>query len=445
MTRDEIVSRDKAHVWHPYTAMDAYIDEVDPLVICKAQGAWLEDVDGHRYLDGNSSWWVATLGHAHPRLVRVLKRQADESLLHCALAGIAHEPAARLAEELVAIAPPGLTRVFYTDNGSGSIEVALRMALQMHQQTGAPKKRRVLALEGAFHGDTLGAASLGGLDVFRRVVGDIGLTCVRVPFPDPDAHARAFEVLGRLLREGADETAAIVVEPIVQAAAGMRIYDPAFLVELRALCDRHDVLLVADEVFTGYGRTGTMWATEHAGIAPDILCLGKAFASILPMGATLATERVFDGFRGAKDRALYYGHTFCGHPLGAALAREVLAIYREEHIVARAKEKELLIARSFARIAGLPGVERVRHLGMIGAADLAAPRSIAKSDPSGYLGKLGWRVYDEARRRGAYLRPLGDTVYVAPPLTIANEELARLLEILEDSVRTVTREPPPCP
>ncbi len=435
MRREDIVARDKAHVWHPYTAMDEYIDRTDPLVIQRASGAWLEDVDGKRYLDGNSSWSVATLGHAHPRLVKVLKQQADDSFLHCALAGITHAPAALLAEELVAVAPPGLTRVFYTDNGSGSIEVALRMALQMHSQSGAPKKRQVLALEGAFHGDTLGAASVGGLDVFRRVVGEIGLTCVRIPFPEPDAHERAFEVLGRLLREGADETAAVVVEPLVQAAAGMRIYDPSFLVELRALCDRHDVLLIVDEVFTGYGRTGRMWACDHAGISPDIVCVGKAFSSILPMAATLATERVFDAFRGGKERALYYGHTFCGHPLGAALAREVLAIYREEHIVEQAQEKSRTIARAFERMSALPGVARVRHLGMIGAADLTAPRSAGEA--SGYLGKLGWRVYEEARRRGAYLRPLGDTVYVAPPLTIAPDDLEKLLGILEESVRAV--------
>jgi len=440
MTRDEIVLRDKAHVWHPYTAMDDYIANVDPLVVTRAKGAWLEDADGRRYLDGNSSWWVATLGHAHPRLVDVMRRQAEDGLLHCSLAGTTHPPAAMLAEELVAVAPPGLTRVFYTDNGSGSIEVALRMALQMYHQTGAPKKRRVLALEGAFHGDTLGAASLGGIDVFRRVVGDVGLTCVRVPFPDSDAHARAFDVLGRLLREGADETAAIVVEPMVQAAAGMRIYDAAFLTELRTLADRHDVLLITDEVFTGYGRTGTMWATEHAGIAPDIMCLGKAFASILPMGATLATERVFDGFRGEKDRALYYGHTFCGHPLGAALAREVLAIYRDERLIECGREKSLLIERAFARIASLPGVSSVRNLGMIGAADLAAPRadsSGSRAAGGSYLGRLGWRVYEEGRRRGAYLRPLGDTVYVAPPLTISNDELTQLLDILEESIRAI--------
>ena len=217
----------------------------------------------------------------------------------------------------------------------------------------------------------------------------------------------------------------------MQGVAGMRSYDPRFLRELRALCDAHDVWLVADEVFTGYGRTGPMWGCEHAGITPDILCAGKAFAAIVPMGAVLATERVFDAFRGGRDRALLHGHSFCGNPLGAALAREVLAIYRDERVLEGVARKAPVIARAFERIAALPGVTRVRSLGMTGAADL-------QDTADGYLGGIGWRVYDEARRRGAYLRPLGSTVYVCPPLTIADAELGQLLSILEDSVRAVT-------
>jgi adenosylmethionine-8-amino-7-oxononanoate aminotransferase len=216
----------------------------------------------------------------------------------------------------------------------------------------------------------------------------------------------------------------------VQGAAGMRIYDAEFLRQLRELCDAHDVWLVADEVFTGYGRTGAMWACERAGIVPDLMCIGKAFAGIVPMGAVLVTNRVLSAFFGGRDRALMHGHTFCGNPLGAALAREVLAIFRDERVVERAARLAPRIASAFERLAGYPGVERVRSLGMIGAADLADPRG-------GYLGAVGWRVYDEARKRGAYLRPLGSTVYVCPPLTIEEGDLERLLAILEESVRAV--------
>jgi adenosylmethionine---8-amino-7-oxononanoate aminotransferase len=429
MTRDEVVHRDKRHVWHPYTAMDAYIETVDPLVIARARGSSLFDANGKRYLDGNSSWWVAALGHSHPRLLRVLREQA-ETLAHCALAGITHEPAARLAEELCAVAPPGLSHVFYTDNGSTSNEVALKMAIQMWQQLGHPKKSRFVALDGAFHGDTLGATALGGVDVFRRPFAGVVLDCVHAPVASENAYEQAFDGIATLVREQHETLAAVFVEPVVQGAAGMRIYATDYLCELRALCSRHDVLLIVDEVFTGYGRTGPMWACEHAGIAPDILTLGKAFASILPMGATLTTDRVFDAFRGDASAALYYGHTFCGHPLGAALAREVLAIYRDENVLGQVAAKAPTITRALSRIEGTRGVARVRSLGMIGAVDLSEPGA-----GGGYLGTLGWRVYREALARGAYLRPLGDTVYVCPPLVIEPSELDELLEIFDASIR----------
>ena len=432
MNRDEIVRLDKSRVWHPYTPMDEWIAKGDPIVVARAKGAWLEDVDGRRYIDGNSSWWVASLGHGHPRLLRVLAEQS-QSLVHCALAGIAHEPASRLAEELCAIAPRGLSRVFYTDNGSTSIEVAVKMCVQAWRQLGAPGKTRFVALDGAFHGDTLGATALGGVEVFRRPFAGVLFECAHAPFPDEDGYARAFETIGRIVREDAGSIAAVFVEPLVQGAAGMRTYPPAYLRELRALCDRHDVFLVFDEVFAGYGRTGKMWASEHAGVAPDVMCLGKTFASLVPMGATLATERIFDAFRGGKEQALYYGHTFCGYPLGAALAREVLAIYRDEDVLGQVARKGEQIARAFADLAEVPGVAKVRTLGMIGAADLTGA--------GGYLGSAGWRVFEQARARGAYLRPLGDTVYVCPPLTIEEDDLDALLAILLESVRAALAQP----
>ncbi len=424
MDRAEIVRLDKARVWHPYTAMDEYIDRIDPIVVSRATGARLYDVDGRSYIDGNSSWFVATLGHSHPRLLSALKNQADV-LAHCALAGITHEPAARLADELVAVAPPGLSRVFFTDDGSTAVEVAVKMAVQMWRQLGAPEKTRFVALDGAFHGDSLGAASLGGIELFRRPFAGILFDCVHAPLPDPDAYSRAFDAISKMVTGDADHIAAVVVEPVVQGSAGMRMYPAEYLRELSVLCARRDVLLIVDEVFTGYGRTGPMWACEHAGITPDLFCIGKAMSPLLPMGATLAGPRVEAAFGGGKERALLYGHTLCGNPLGAALAREVLAVYREEKILERAEAKAKVIARAFDRIGALPGVLAVRSLGMIGAADLGG---------DGYLGELGWRVFEEARRRGAYLRPLGDTVYVTPPLTIDDADLEELLSIVHASI-----------
>jgi adenosylmethionine-8-amino-7-oxononanoate aminotransferase len=430
-TRAEIVRLDKAHVWHPYTPMDAW-ETTEPIVVARAEGAWLEDFDGRRYLDGNASWWSQALGHGHPRLLRALSNQA-QVLAHCALGGIAHEPAARLAEELVAIAPPGLRRVFYVDNGSGAIDAAVKMAVQGWRQLGAAGKTRFVALEGAFHGDTVGATSLGGVEVFRRLYAGVTFDCVHAPFPEADAYEQAVDAIARILQEGAGTVAAVFVEPMCQGAAGMRTYDASVLRELRVLCDRYDAWLVADEVFTGYGRTGPMWACEHAGISPDLMCIGKVFSQILPMGAVLASERVFDAFRGGRERAFLHGHTFCGNPLGAALAREVLAIYRDERVLEQVARKAGVIARAFDRIRELPGVERVRTIGMIGAADLADDTGLA-----GYLGGIGWRVYEEARRRGAYLRPLGSTVYVAPPLTIGDGDLRSLLSILDESITVAT-------
>jgi adenosylmethionine-8-amino-7-oxononanoate aminotransferase len=431
MDRREIVELDKRHVWHPYTPMDAWASE-DPIVVARARGAWLEDVDGARYLDGNSSWWVATLGHGHPRVLRAMKEQA-ETLAHCALAGIAHEQASRLAAELVAVAPRGLERVFFVDDGSTAIDAAVKMCAQARRQLGQEDKTRFVALDGAFHGDTVAATSLGGVEVFRRAFAGVTFECVHAPFPEPGAYERAFAAMGDLLRDEGHTIAAVFVEPMVQGAAGMRIYDAAYLRELRALCDRHDVWLVADEVFSGYGRTGTMWACEHAGIAPDLMCVGKAFSAYVPMAAVLASDRVYRAFGGGRDRAFLHGHTFCGNPLGAAMAREVLAVYRDERILERVATHAPVIARAFERLATIPGVERVRSLGMIGAADL----SEASATGSGYLGGVGWRVYAEARKRGAYLRPLGSTVYVCPPLVIDDGELARLLGIVDESIRAV--------
>jgi adenosylmethionine---8-amino-7-oxononanoate aminotransferase len=268
--------------------------------------------------------------------------------------------------------------------------------------------------------------------VFKRPFAGVLLDCVHAPLPEPGepdgaGHARAFAALERMVADAADEVAALVLEPRLQGAAGMRIYDAELLRRARAACDAHDVLLVADEVFTGYGRAGEMWACQSAGISPDLLCTAKGFtAGTLPMAATLCTTRVFDAFRGAPQRAFWHGHSYCGNPLGAAVAREVLAVYRDERILERSAAKAARIAAAFEELGRLPGARRPRALGMVGAIDLDA-------DP-GYLGDRGWRAYDEARRLGAYLRPLGNVVYVAPPINIDDDDLEELLDIVKRAV-----------
>jgi adenosylmethionine-8-amino-7-oxononanoate aminotransferase len=435
-TRAELVAIDKRRVWHPYTEMGSYISETDPLVIARAQGARLYDVDGSEYLDANSSWWVAALGHNHPRLVDALAKQAAQ-MCHCALAGITHPEAALLADELCRIAPRGLERVFFSDNGSTAIEVAVKIAVQFAGQNGAPRRKRFVALEGAFHGETLAATSLGGVEVFRRPFAGIVFDCVHVPPPaDGPAYARAFDELGRALDGAADEIAAVVLEPRVQGAAGMRMYGSDYLRHARALCDRHEVPLVFDEVFSGYGRTGPMWACEPSGVSPDLLCLAKGFSGgMFPMSATLVTEPIFRGFMGDKSRAFYYGHSYCGNPLGAAVAREVLRVYRDEKILEGVERKSRVIARAFEALGTLPRVARPRALGMIGAVDLEGD-----SGTSSYFRDAGWRVFDAARRRGVYLRPLGSVVYVAPPLNIPDGDLEELLGKMREAIEEVVKQ-----
>ncbi|HEY3669263.1 MAG TPA: adenosylmethionine--8-amino-7-oxononanoate transaminase [Polyangiaceae bacterium] len=429
LPREHLIALDKAHVWHPYTAMDEYIAETNPLVVTRASGCRLFDADGRAYIDGNASWWCCALGHNHPRLVRALAAQA-ERFSHVALAGITHEPAVALAKRLVGVAPAGLEHVFFSDDGSTSVEVALKMSLQYWSQNGRPERTRFVAFEGAYHGDTLGTTGLGGVELFRRPFASVIMDCLRVPAAS-DGYERAFLALEALLEQSSDQIAAVVLEPMVQGAAGMRMYDAEFLRRARALTTKHDVFLVLDEVFTGYGRTGPMWACAHAGIAPDLLCTSKGFTGgMLPMAATLATRRIFEGFFGGAERSFFYGHTFTGNPLGAAVALEVLRVYEEECVLERAAAKAERIRAAFAGLAQLPGVLTTRSLGMIGALELEGRK--------GYLERGGLRVYHEALRRGAYLRPMGNVVYITPAVNIGDADLDELLGILTESVRVVT-------
>nr|WP_303626819.1 adenosylmethionine--8-amino-7-oxononanoate transaminase [Myxococcus sp. AM011] len=433
---------DKGHVWHPYTAMEAYIAGTDPLVISRAEGPYLFDVDGRRYLDANGSWWVSTLGHRHPRLLRALTEQAGR-LPHVSLAGITHEPAAALASELAAIAPGAdrpelpagerLTRAFFSDNGSTAVEVAIKMTAQYWAQNGQPGRTRFITLSGAFHGETIGSTSVGGVPLFREVFGPLLFDVVHVPSPaEEGGWERAFAQVQAALREHPDEIAGVIVEPIIQGAAGMQMYSPDFLRAVREATRAVDTFLIADEVFTGLGRTGARFAVDLAGVVPDLLCLAKALSGgLMPFAVTLASERIFSGFLGAASRALYYGHSYCGNPLGAAVAREVLAVYRDEDVLGQVARKAPKVKAAFERMAAtLPGLVRPRAIGMVGAVDLGG---------GGYLASSGWRVYEAARRRGLYLRPLGDTVYIAPALNIPDAALDELLAGVEESLREVAR------
>lgn len=430
-----VLAADRAHLWHPYTPMDEYRAEHAPLVVTAAEGPWLELADGRRLLDANGSWWVSTLGHNHPRLVAALKAQADR-MCHVSLAGITHEPAALLAKELAAVTPGDLDQIFFSDNGSTAIESAVKMAVQFHGQTGNPNKTRFLSLEGAFHGETIGATSLGGVQVFRQPFANVVFDCIHVPSPAGDDGScapmwgEAFDAVARVIEKEHASIAAMVVEPIVQGAAGMRVYPPAYLRAIRDLCTKYNVLLIVDEVFTGYGRLGTMWGADLAEVVADIMCVAKGFTGgAIPMAATVTSSRVLEAFNGGRKKAFLYGHSYCGNPLGAAVAREVLAIYRDQPIVAGVAERHARIAAVGERMK-TPLLRDFRAIGCIGAFEL-------RDSGAGYTASIGWRVYDQALRRGAYLRPLGNVVYVAPALNIPLDDLDRLLAIVAESILAV--------
>jgi adenosylmethionine---8-amino-7-oxononanoate aminotransferase len=426
--RAELVRRDKDFVWHPYTQMEHYRAEVDPLVIERASGSRIFDADGRSILDGNASWWTSLLGHNHPRLVAALTKQAA-SLCHTSLAGITHEPAVMFSEALVRVAPIGLRHAFFSDNGSTAVESALKMAAQFFHQSASGPRHKFLSLSHAFHGETLGVTALGGVEAFRSPFGPLTMPCHHLPSPS-DGLEEAVTALSQILEREASDICALVIEPLIQGAGGMRMYDPAYLREARRLTKQHDVLLVVDEVFTGYGRTGKFWACDHADISPDILCTAKGLSGgVLPFAATLTTDRVFEAFLGGASRAFLYGHTYCGNPLGAAVALEVLKVYADEEVMAGIPERSLLIEKTFRRLSALDGVVDARSLGMCGALDLAGGR--------GYLERGGWKVYERALQRGAYVRPLGNVVYVTPALNIPLADLEELLFIVERSVRDV--------
>jgi adenosylmethionine-8-amino-7-oxononanoate aminotransferase len=422
---------DRAHVWHPYTQMQT---AEPPLAVVRGEGAWLELADGRRLLDGISSWWVTLHGHAHPRLVAAAAEQAAR-LEQVIFAGFAHEPAARLAAELAALAPPGLERAFYSDDGSTAVEVAMKMAVQLWRHRGEPGRTLFVALEGAYHGDTFGAMAAGGSRLFHGAFADLLCEVRHLPVPVAGKSLdECVEAAERLLATEERRIAALVVEPIVQGAGGMRIYPPEFLRWLRRATARRGIPLVADEVFTGFGRTGRMFACEHAGVAPDLLCLSKGLTGgLLPLGATLASEAVFADFL-SDDRArtFFHGHSYTANPIACAAARASLALLAETAALARVAALERLFAGRLRRLASLPAVAATRGIGALAVVELAAA-----GDGSGYLDPRGPRLQRALLDRGIFLRPLGDVVYFLPPYCVTDAECHQVFDALEQELARV--------
>jgi adenosylmethionine---8-amino-7-oxononanoate aminotransferase len=417
----ELVARDARVLWHPYTQHGL---EHEPLAVVGAHGAWLELAGGRRVLDAISSWWACLHGHGHPRIVEAIARQA-RTLDHVLFAGATHEPGVRLAEELLALAPRGLARVFYSDDGSTAVEVALKMVAADWQRRGEARRTVFVALEGAYHGDTFGAMAAGDPEPFFRAFAPFLFEVRRVP-------ART-ERLAEALEELGPRAAGFLVEPLVQGAAGMRMHAPAFLRAARELCTRHGLPLIADEVMTGFGRTGALFACQRAEIEPDLLCLGKGLTGgTLPLAATLVREELFRSFLdGERTRFFPHGHTFTGNPIACAAALASLELCREERVPERLERIGARIAAALAPLAGDARVRELRRLGGIVALDLVAPEGA-----QGYGSAMGLELRREALARGVLLRPLGNVLYALPPACLDEDECALVAEVMTALVRS---------
>ena len=423
-TTSELAAADSRHLWHPFTQQQAWCEEEPPLVIDHAEGTNLYDTDGNAYIDGVSSLWCNVHGHRHPTIDAAVRSQLGR-VAHSTMLGLSHEPAIELAERLASIAPPGLTRVFYSDSGSTAVEIALKMAYQWWVQRGEPGRTGFICLQNAYHGDTLGAVSVGGIDTFHSLYRPLLFDTWRAPAGDA-------EQLDELLARQEGSVAAVVLEPLVQGAGGMLMQPPGYLRRVRELCDAHGVLLICDEVATGFGRTGRMFACEHEQVSPDLLCVGKGLTGgYLPLAATLASERIYEGFLGRPEelRTFFHGHTYTGNPLACAAGIATLELFERERTLELLQPKTELLARTLAhRIAVLPAVAEVRQRGFMVGIELLS------GDPAA---RLGHHVTLAARRRGAIIRPLGDVVVLMPPLSITEADLARLVAITASSIAEV--------
>lgn len=420
---------DRQHVWRPYTQMKT---AAPPVPVVSASGVWLELADGRRLLDAISSWWVNIHGHAHPRIGQALAEQAAR-LEHVIYAGFAHEPGARLAAALSARAPAGLSRVFYSDDGSTAVEVALKMAYQAWRHRGQPERRLFVALDDAYHGDTFGAMAAGGVQAFHSTFHDLFFAVRRVATPASRARGSSSPDLETVLDAEGDQVAAVIVEPMLQGAGGMVVNPPEFLSRVRALTAARGIPLIADEVLTGFGRTGRFFACEHAEVTPDLLCVSKALtAGYLPLSATLATDEIFEAFLSDdRGQTFFHGHSFAGNPLACAVALASLELFDELDCLERVARLEQQYQDRLKRLEALPLVASTRALGCMAAIDLVTRGA------GGYLDDLGPRLTKTFIDRGFLLRPLGNVLYLLPPYAITDDEVDSCFDAIESELATI--------
>lgn len=446
MDNHTLIERDLRVLWHPCTQMRDH-EEQPPIPIRRGHGVWLEDYNGKCYLDAISSWWVNLFGHANPRISAAIARQLGD-LEHVILAGFTHEPVIELSERLVALAPNGLGHCFYASDGSSAVEIALKMSFH-YWRNRSETRARYINLSNSYHGETLGALAVGDVALYKQTYAPLLLEPVTVPSPDcyhrepgetcADYSRRQFVHMEAALARHAHEACAVIVEPLVQAAGGMRMYDPVYLKRLRAACDKYNVHLIADEIATGFGRTGTLFACEQAGITPDFLLLGKGLTGgYLPLSVCLTTDDVFQAFDGdyAQQKAFLHSHSYTGNPLACAAANTTLDIFRDDNVIERNRALATHMARATESLKDHVHIAEVRQAGMILAIEMVRDKKTRVSYP--WQERRGRIVYKHALARGALLRPLGDVIYFMPPYVITPEEIDSLVEIAREGIDLAT-------
>jgi adenosylmethionine---8-amino-7-oxononanoate aminotransferase len=445
--KETLAQWDKQYVWHPFTQMKDWL-QTEPLIIERGEGCFLVDADGNRYIDGVSSLWVLVHGHGKRELIDALHQQA-EKLCHSTLLGLANAPSSELAKKLIEIVPTGLSKVFYSDNGSTSVEIALKMAYQYWQQKDEKQRKSFLSFTNGYHGDTIGAVSLGGIDLFHKVYRPLLFKTRKAPSPycyrcpikmKPEScHLGCVEVFEQKVKKYKEELCAVIIEPSVQGAGGMIIQPEGFLPAIRKITKENGLLFITDEVATGFGRTGSMFACTEEGVQPDLMCVAKGITGgYLPLAATLATDEVFDGFLAEFDefKTFFHGHTYTGNPLACAVALANLEVFEKERLIEKVRKDSEGLRRNLARFYNLSHVGEVRQKGFMVGIELVEDRRARK--PYAASEKIGQRVIMEARKRGVIIRPLGDVIVLMPPLAIQESTLEKLVDVTYDSIAAVT-------
>ncbi len=431
MNNSEMMQRDLTHIWHPCTQMKDH--ETIPLIpIRSARGVWLEDFDGNRYIDAISSWWVNLFGHANPYIGEVLTKQAA-TLEHVLLAGFTHEPAVRLAERLCSLAPGSLNRLFFADNGSSAVEVALKMSYHAHLNSGE-ERPLFLSLTNSYHGETIGALSVGDVELYKKIYEPILLRSVQTPVPadrSEEAARKAAEDLEAILKVHAKRISALIVEPLVQCAGNMHMYHPLYLELAKKLCESYNIHLIADEIAVGFGRTGTMFACEQAGVVPDFMCLSKGITGgFMPLAAVLTTDEIYGSFYCdyLEYKAFLHSHSYTGNPLGCSCANAVLDIFEKSDVLKENEKRAELMGRLLEPFKELSNVKEVRQTGMIAAVEL-----------EGYepAERVNLKLFDFCLKRGVFVRPLGSVLYFMPPYVITEDEMKQMIDTAYEAVKSL--------